>query len=151
MGGGVEDAVRRAAEIEDRRREATWPTVPAVGGPGKHFVTKDSGAREEFATGSRRDTRAGKGRYDLMSPGVLRRDAGLLERGAMKYGERNWEKGQPESRFADSMIRHALQYLAGDRSEDHLAAVRWNAGAIMHFEELERSDLLDMPWRRVPA
>ena len=31
-------------------------------------VIKDSGKREEFQTGSRRDTREGKGRFDLFPP-----------------------------------------------------------------------------------
>ena len=34
---------------------------------------KDSGERQEFNTGSRRDTCVGKGRYDLISPVALRR------------------------------------------------------------------------------
>ena len=32
------------------------------------FVVKDSGKRESFSTGAVRDIRAGKGRYDLVSP-----------------------------------------------------------------------------------
>lgn len=101
----------------------------------KNFLTKDSGCREEFDTGSRRDTREGKGRYDLITPVGLRRLAELYERGAVKYGDRNWEKGQPISRFLDSMIRHTFNYLEGENSEDHLAAVVWNAMSIMHMEE----------------
>src|SRR5262245_9023412 len=96
------------------------------------WVTKDSGQREEFATGSRRDTRKGKGRFDLISVHAERREAELLERGAEKYGERNWEKGQPFSRCLDSVKRHLNQYLGGDRSEDHLAAIRWGAGCLIH-------------------
>jgi len=34
-------------------------------------AVRDSGKREEFDTGSRRDTRQGKGRYDLLSPIAL--------------------------------------------------------------------------------
>lgn len=114
------------------------------------FVLKDSGHREEFDTGSRRDTRDGKGRYDLMSPFTLARDARLLELGATKYGERNWEKGQPISRFIDSAMRHLLRYLEGYRDEDHLAAARWNIGAIMHMETMIArgivpAELMDLP------
>ena len=117
------------------------------------FAMKDSGQREEFDTGSCRDTRQGKGRFDLMSPFVLQRDANLLEAGALKYGERNWERGQPVSRFVDSAMRHLNRYIVGDNDEDHLAAVRWNIGAIMHMEELHRRGLMsghmfDIPdWR----
>jgi hypothetical protein len=114
------------------------------------FVIKDSGCREQFDTGSRRDIRHGKGRYDLMSPFVLARDARLLQRGAAKYGDRNWELGQPFSRFIDSAMRHMMMYVQGHRDEDHLAAVRWNIGAIMHLEEMIRrgivpASLSDLP------
>ena len=162
------------------------------------FETKDSGKREEFATGSRRDTREGKGRFDLIPWGIIRqlrsevagyteigadieneamealidgvngdldalRDAaaimlsmasaeddgeecpvsdkvswssitplGLLrlaklyERGAAKYGDRNWEKGQPLDRYLDSALRHFNAYRAGQKDEDHLIATVWN-------------------------
>lgn len=90
---------------------------------------KDSGAREEFATGSRRDSRAGKGRFDLLlmgMPEALRRLAVLLERGAAKYGERNWEKGQPISRYVDSAVRHLARAATGAVDEDHLVQAAWN-------------------------
>lgn len=103
---------------------------------------KDSGCREEFETGSRRDTREGKGRFDLLSPFVLERDARHLENGARKYGDRNWEKGQPLSRYMDSAMRHMNKYLMGHRDEDHLAAARWNIAAIMHTELMIQMGLL---------
>ena len=104
-----------------------------------HFNgVKDSGKREEFETGSRRDTRDGKGRFDLLSPFVMERDARHLEFGAKKYGDRNWEKGQPLSRYYDSAIRHMNKFMMGHRDEDHLAAARWNIGALMHTQEMIR-------------
>ena len=111
---------------------------------------KDSGDRRTFATGSVRDVRSGKGRYDLVSPIGLRRLAKHYENGSAKYGERNWEKGQPIASFIDSMIRHGIDYLSGDRSEDHLAAVAWNAFSAMHMEEMIRlrkmpQEFADMP------
>jgi len=95
---------------------------------------KDSGKRQEFDTGSKRDTRDGKGRYDLIPAYALSRLARHYENGATKYGDRNWEKGQPLGRYLDSMIRHAFKYLGGSRDEDHLAAVAWNALAYMETE-----------------
>lgn len=95
---------------------------------------KDSGQREEFETGSRRDTRDGKGRYDLISPVFLRRFARHLENGARKYGDRNWERGQPLARYFDSAIRHAYAWLEGQRDEDHLAAAAWNFHCLIHTE-----------------
>lgn len=106
------------------------------------FVTADSGEREEFDTGSRRDSREGKGRYDLLPPEAIRRLAQLYERGAAKYGDRNWEKGQPVSRFLDSALRHLFCYLEGESTEDHLAAVAWNAFGAIVTEERARAGTL---------
>lgn len=111
---------------------------------------KDSGDRREFASGSVRDVRAGKGRYDLLSTVGLRRLARHYENGAIKYGDRNWEKGQPVSSYIDSMIRHGIDYLAGDRSEDHLAAVAWNAFSAMHTEEMLRQGKLPKEFDDMP-
>lgn len=102
----------------------------------KNYVTKDSGARQEFSTGSRRDIAKGKGRFDLIPTIPLRRLAGLYERGAEKYGDRNWEKGQPLMRYIDSLLRHANCLLAGEPVEDHAAAIAWNAFGFMHTEEM---------------
>jgi hypothetical protein len=98
------------------------------------FVTKDSGQREEFATGARRDVQTGKPRYGLIPTGPLRRLAELYARGAEKYGEHNWQKGMPLSRVYESLYRHLIQWRDGDRDEDHLAAVAWNAFTLMAYE-----------------
>jgi hypothetical protein len=156
------------------------------------FETKDSGQRRVTETGSQRDVRTGKGRYDLLpgkqvnqlmscefpevcidplSAGIhavcqwvdsggsvggsrlawsvawlladeggytdgpsdvqvfaraIQRVTGLYERGAEKYGDDNWKKGQPLSWYIDSGARHFFMYLAGHRDEDHAAAVIWN-------------------------
>jgi len=95
---------------------------------------KDSGERQEFNTGSKRDTNKGKGRFDLIPPYALKRLAQHYENGADKYGDRNWEKGQPFARYLDSAIRHAYAYLGGSSDEDHLAAVAWNALALIETE-----------------
>jgi hypothetical protein len=109
------------------------------------YVTKDSGQRETMETGSVRDSREGKGRFDLVSPFALARLAGVYERGAKKYSARNWEKGQPYSRFLDSAKRHLEAFHRGWTDEDHLAQAAWNIFAIMHFQELGCEALDDMP------
>ena len=111
------------------------------------FEVKDSGERSKFDTGAQRDLGAGKGRYDLLSPHVMRRLAKLYEAGALKYDARNWEKGIPAHRCVDSALRHLFQYLAGDRTEDHAAAVLFNLSCLIQYEETGREDLWsDMPW-----
>lgn len=99
-------------------------------------AVKDSGKRQEFSTGSVRDTQEGKGRYDLISPIALARLAKHYENGAKKYGDRNWEKGQPLGRYLDSALRHINNFREGDRSEDHLSAAAWNLFSLIHTEEM---------------
>lgn len=75
-----------------------------------------------------------------------------MENGATKYGDRNWEKGQPLSRYIDSAMRHINKFMMGHRDEDHLAAARWNIGALMHTEMMIRMGKLprkldDLPVR----
>lgn len=107
------------------------------------YVTKDSGERQKFDTGAQRDTQTGKPRYDLIPLTGLTRLADLYARGAEKYDDDNWKKGIPYSRCYASMFRHMIQFLSGDETEDHMAAVAWNAMAIMHYECTEREDLDD--------
>jgi len=134
-------------------------------------ITKDSGKRQDFETGARRDTQDGKPRFDLIPidmldliqqsyggapldidatqetftgwvniletrydliPGImLNRLGGLYHRGALKYDDDNWKKGIPLSRIYASLLRHTIEWRAGDTSEDHLAAILWNATALM--------------------
>lgn len=107
------------------------------------YVTKDSGVREEYQTGAKRDTQQGKPRYDLIPPGPLKRVAELYARGAEKYDEHNWTKGIPTSRFLASLMRHLEQYRNGERDEDHLAAVVFNAFGLMTFEGTDLDDVHD--------
>lgn len=109
------------------------------------FETKDSGKREEFRTGMVRDTQDDKPRYDLVDGSFLKRWAELMARGAKKYGENNWRKAataEELTRFRASAVRHMFQYLEGDRTEDHAAAVAFNlAGAEMVEEKLKKEGL----------
>ena len=100
------------------------------------FETKDSGAREEYDSGMRRDTEEGKARFDLTVPlGVpyselmLTRWADLMARGAEKYTARNWELADSQKeldRYYSSAFRHFMQWLTGETDEDHAAAVFFN-------------------------
>lgn len=96
------------------------------------FTTKDSGAREVFPSGMTRDTEAGKPRYDLVDPVMLKRWAELMGRGAVKYGANNWRKASSQvelDRFRSSAMRHFMQWMANDLDEDHSAAVMFNMAA----------------------
>lgn len=111
---------------------------------------KDSGKRQEFNTGSVRDTQEGKGRFDLISPISLKRLARHYENGAKKYGDRNWEKGQPLSRYIDSALRHINSFKEGKRDEDHVIAAAWNLLALAHTEEMIRRKQLPVELNDLP-
>lgn len=53
------------------------------------------------------------------------------EDGAKKYGDNNWKKGLPVSRYISSAVRHYLKYQRGDMDERHDRAVLWNLTAIL--------------------
>lgn len=109
----------------------------------QQFITKDSGKRQEYKSGMRRDLQEGKPRYDLVIPlgqkdHLLKRWAELMERGMDKYGYRNWEKADSEEelqRFQASAWRHFIQAMSGETDEDHFAAVLFNLNAIVFLEE----------------
>jgi len=109
---------------------------------------KDSGERRQFSTGAVRDRAVGKGRFDLLSTQMLFRLARHYEAGAIKYSDRNWEKGMEFSVYVDAALRHLIKYIAGWNDEDHLAAAIWNLAALM-FQEQKNPTLQDLPDRQV--
>lgn len=117
------------------------------------FVTKDSGEREDYASGMRRDTQEGKPDFSLLFPEIpylaqpMTRLAALMERGAAKYGRRNWQlacSDEEMERFKASAFRHFVQWLCGEEDEDHMAAVMFNLIAAEHtryqMENKENTD-----------
>lgn len=108
-----------------------------------NFTTKDSGDRQQFDTGMQRDLQVGKSRPDLISPFMTERVGHLLARGAEKYDENNWMKGQPFSRALASLERHLMQFKQSDIAEDHLAAIVFNTMCIIHYQEMIRLGRLD--------
>lgn len=95
---------------------------------------KDSGTRSGFVTGAVRDAAEGKGRFDLLPFEALQQVAMIFETGAKKYAERNWEKGIPTNRYADSAMRHLHKYVAGHRDEPHAAMAAWNILCLLQTE-----------------
>jgi hypothetical protein len=104
------------------------------------FITKDSGQRVDFASGMRRDVADDKPNFSLcLAEGVpfedqlLTRWAALMQRGAVKYGDRNWELASSKEeleRFKSSALRHMMQWATGaNPEEDHAAAVLFNLAA----------------------
>ena len=98
----------------------------------------------KFPSGAIRSGDADRERYDLITPIGLRRLALTYAEGAVKYGDRNWERGLPASVMLNHALRHLVLWTSGDETEDHLAHAAWNLLGLMHFEEC-RPDLMNMP------
>lgn len=96
------------------------------------FKVKDSGKRQEYASGMRRDIQEGKPNYALIDRDFLRRWAEHMTKGAEKYGRNNWQLACSEeelTRFQDSAFRHFMQWINGEVDEDHASAVAFNIAA----------------------
>lgn len=133
------------SNIETRKSlNAAWEHV--FGKADSAPVIKDSGDRTEFETGAVRDMQEGKGRYDLLPMCVIDRLAKHYEAGALKYSDRNWEKGIPAHSFADSAMRHFCKYMDGWDDEDHLIAAIWNLCGLA-WTEVKRPEMMDIPAR----
>lgn len=102
------------------------------------YVVKDSGVREEYESGMRRDTQEGKPDYTLIHIPFLTRLAHHLGKGAKKYGEGNWmlaKSPRELSRFLKSAERHMMQWLSGETDEDHAMAVVFNIMAAEYVKD----------------
>jgi hypothetical protein len=108
----------------------------------KQYELKDSGTRTNFSTGAVRDAQEGKGRMDLLPARAILSVAKIFEAGAKKYGDNNWRKGIPLSRYMDSGLRHAMKYLRGDRDEDHLTQAIWNLLCLSETQGMIEEGLL---------
>ncbi len=103
------------------------------------FEVKDSGQRHEFASGMKRDVEDNKTLYHLVLDGpMFERWAEHLTKGAKKYDEGNWLKAEGAAelkRFRKSAMRHFIQWMRGDRDEDHAAAVMFNMNGAEYVKE----------------
>ena len=93
-----------------------------------YFRPVEAIAKDTFTTGAARSKQEGRGRFDLVPYAPMLALAKRYEMGAIHFGDQNWRKGTPLSRILSSMRRHSSQ-VGYDFTEDHAAAVAWNAFA----------------------
>ena len=78
-------------------------------------------------------------RYDLIPYAAQRREADRWAKGAEFHGENNWQRGRHDPVFQRDRLNHLIEHIKkwadGDRSDDHLAAVRCGAAMLIWFEE----------------
>lgn len=136
------------------RDEGGWVNRTTDGWPQELFnehvsggwaeYTADSGM-SEFEGGGVRSSDEGKPDFTLLMVTDLSYDEQVLTRGAKRmaegaklYGRLNHEKmSDPDAlaRCKASLLRHTMQYLAGETDEDHLAAIQCNIVMISGIEK----------------
>lgn len=94
-----------------------------------------------------------KPRYSLIPPEAMEQVAIGMTHGANKYSPHNWRKGMKFTRLMDALERHLKEFAKGNdidvideaegRTQHHLAAVVFNALAIMQLQLEGRTDLDD--------
>jgi len=109
----------------------------------KEFKTKGGGKKIKYNSGMDRETQINKPRFDLIIPKnqkyentLFYRWAMLMERGARKYSERNWEKAnslEELERVKSSLWRHFMQAMTGEIDEDHFSAICFNLNMIVYL------------------
>lgn len=78
-------------------------------------------------------------RYDLIPVEFEEALSEVYGRGALKYEDRNWEKGYRWSLSVGALRRHLARWLQGESIDPetgayHLAQVAWHAAALFIFE-----------------
>jgi hypothetical protein len=101
-------------------------------------VIKDKTAvnRQKKEQGLKHD--AGKPRFELLPPNALREVAEVYTFGALKYEDRNWERGISWGRVYGAVQRHLHAFWAGqDLDEEsglpHLAHAAFGLLALLEF------------------
>lgn len=93
----------------------------------------------EFDSGMVRSPSGDRTNFLLIRSGpMFQRWAIHMTNGAKHYGDNNWmlAYGIPEfTRFQESAARHFEQWLAGDRVEDHAAAIFFNVNGAEYVRD----------------
>lgn len=96
---------------------------------------------KHYQSGAVRSDNEGKIDYSLALDGPLfERLAAHLTKAAPEKGKRNWMNAHTEEdydRFRESFVRHVFQFLKGDDSEDHAAAIAFNLNGMLYVRERE--------------
>jgi hypothetical protein len=87
---------------------------------------------EVLAEGTKFDSE--KARYDLLSPIFLHGTAIILEFGAKKYDDRNWEKGIKYSRVFGALQRHLWSWWNCEENDTETGYSHlWHAACCLMF------------------
>ena len=108
------------------------------------MVSNTPGLTQDFAASTQPDGgglrhNALKNRLDLVPPEWMWALGDVMTRGALKYAERNWERGMKWSIMVGCTLRHLYKFIAGERYDKeigchHLAMAAWNLLALMSYD-----------------
>jgi len=86
----------------------------------------------ELVSGHKDDR--GKAPYHLIAPEFLDATAQVLQFGAAKYAERNWEQGMNWSRPFSALMRHMWAWWRGERADPETGMSHlWHAACCIMF------------------
>lgn len=118
------------------------------------FIERDldaemEGHRERMEAGGLK-LDEGKARWDLMSPVLLTGIAKVLTFGAVKYSDRNWEKGIKFGRCFAALMRHLWAWWGGQKTDEetgysHLHHAGCCLMFLSHFEDGDYAEFDDRP------
>jgi len=74
-----------------------------------------------------------------------------LEKGALKYSKRNWEKGMPLEEYINSALRHLNAMVNKQDDEDHYAAALFNVMGLWHTGYLVSLNALPAELNNLPG
>lgn len=120
------------------------PKVSDSSKPVFHEVIPGGAVRSPESAGQREGKPPARFDLAMMNTVAMRRWAETFGEGVAKgYKPNGWMKGFPESNLLEHLTAHLNMFLAGDKSEDHLAHAFWNLGTWMWMQE-NRPDLMDL-------
>jgi hypothetical protein len=98
----------------------------------------------------------GKERFDLIPARPLFDLADVFTYGAVKYEDRNWEKGISYSRIFAAIMRHLWKWWKGENIDHesilpHLAHAAWGCFVLLEYERTHREKDDRQLSARVPA
>lgn len=112
--------------------------------------------RQTCADGGGLRYNEGKCRVELIPPEWPWALGMVLTRGAIKYADRNWERGMSWSYMIGSILRHTFKFMCGERYDKesgnhHMAHAAWNCLALMSYDLRGLQAFNDIPGCMLPV
>ena len=142
---GRQELLEELSEELEKTQEEIYKLLETPGG------SVEFGKATESRTGSLRYN-VGKLPVHLVPPKTIKAMAKVLEYGATKYPERNWESGNNYSVAYSSLMRHLLAFWSGENDDPesnlpHTYHILMNAAMLVEYEQLEE-DFDDRPGKK---